>query len=277
MALRMFLVAMVVAMSLPLPNSNRCNLLLEELKTELSATVGSIQNEWPRVEQYATLADVKPDTPIEQPLAMVQPPAETRAEALESPLELAFSVIVEEYARDAATHLSVDEARDHVAMIPMPDMDHPLPPAPEATELLAHQQSLALIAPPAPIALPVDGPIGPWEAEFICLESEQMEPVAVELGPISVASADIGPWADFLDGIEIASKLQLPQNEQPPQLQVVDTALPDHWLEIVNVAQIEITPQAANAAEKPPVVISKALRLTAEALAAWTQVVVRPY
>jgi len=275
MALRMILVAMVVAMSLPIPNTSSCNQLLHEIKSEISAAAASIQNEWPQLQ--ATSAEHKIEAALAAPVSIEKaaPEAEPKPAQLESPLELAFSVIVEEFARDAADHFGVAQAREHLDAIPMPmpDMGHPLPPAPDANELLAHQQALAVIDVPTQLVHRHNGPIGAWESEMICLIPDQEESLSIPVETVRVYSTGIGHWAFALDGVESDSMMESTLIENQPELQ--SAPLPEHWQEIAEVSQMETLPVQAQSAK--PVVISKALRLTAEALAAWTQVVVRAY
>lgn len=279
MALRMFLVAMVVAMSLPMPNSGSCNQAFHDLKAEFSAVVGSIQNEWPLAAPLKRVTEMETAQATEPPAQELPKPVEEKPVVIESPLELAFSVIVEEFARDAASHLSVDEARNHVAVIPMPDMNHPLPPAPEANELIDHQETLVLINPPTPSVHRLEAPLGRWEMETVCLPTDDEPARFLEVvETIRVVSLDIGPWADVDVAVETKSAAEQAKSDQPRDMQVVaPLPVPELWLEIADISQMATLESPAPEPAKSPVVISRAIQLTAQALAAWTQVVVRPY
>lgn len=279
MALRMILVAMVVAMSLPIPNTSRCNQLLQELKAEFSETISSLQNEWPGPEETAQPIETTVAQDAVTPVAEMQTDSQFEPAALESPLELAFSVIVEEFAHEAANQHPVHQAKSDLAVIPMPDMNHPLPPAPEANELLVHQHTLALIDPPSLVVHRLDGPIHDWERETICLIQPEAEPISSLIEPARVVSQDIGPWADLITEISTTAEFETATNEQLNVPTATNPPLPGHWLEIIEIAQMESASpsQFYPPQEQSPVVITKALRLTVEALAAWTQVVSRPY
>lgn len=279
MALRLVLVAMVVAMSLPIPNANNCNLLLQELKREINATLGSLQNEWPGVEHTTQPAQVPAALTDASDVETEQPQAEPNPARLESPLELAFSVIVEEFARDAADHMHVSKAQEHLAVIPMPDMPTPLPPAPDASELVAHQQTLSLIDTPVLVVHRLEGPIEAWEWESLCPIQPEVDQLPRMNEPSHVTSTEMGPWADLITQISTPAEFESATAEQTTARIETEMSAPEHWLKLAEMAQMESTSPAPlqQPQHQRPVVISKALKLTVEALAAWTQVVVRPY
>lgn len=310
MALRMLLVAMVVATSLPIPNADHFQRLLQNLRQEFSATANSIRNEWPEIELHSTALTRPTQTvPTDQQPAPFVPVAPTTSEMreaatasaepvvvtslekdlqaipkqVESPLELAFSVIVEEYAREAASNQLVEEVKANLATLPMPEIYQPLPPAPEASELVAHQETLARIEANS-VNRVASNDLGVWEESTLALidDSTGNEVSEYVTAPIAlVTTIDLGPWATIVSGDQISKPEEQAVIAPPKTAKAtpdrLPTPVPGHWLEIADISSVETTSHVAVISKPEPVVVSRALKLTVEAIAAWTQVVVRPY
>lgn len=290
MALRLILVATVFAMSLPVPSRNQSQTFLNELNQELAAIVTAIKNEIPDNENVSPLVDSNQvASEITQDVTL--PLNQTKSTGLdkpevESPLDLAFSVIVDEFAREA-TLASLDEARDHVNQIPVEIVKMDLIPAPSAEDILQNQPLLNDLRNGTVHRLVAA--TGDWTFDEFCEgETIQVVEILAEDRPEVVHQTHRlmaslpDHWQSAISDmatINLVETIGLLSLEPTDDKEFTDLS----WWELTRLDLVE-EPQPILASEttsadsqpnKPE--IKKALRLTAEALAAWSHVFVRPY
>lgn len=290
MALRLILVATVFAMSLPVPSRNQSQTFLNELNQELAAIVTAIKNEIPHNENLSPFVDSNQvASEITQDVTL--PLNQTKSTGLdkpevESPLDLAFSVIVDEFAREA-TLASLDEARDHVNQIPVEIVKMDLIPAPSAEDILQNQPLLNDLRNGTVhrlVAATCD-----WTFDEFCEgETIQVVEILAEDRPEVVHQTHRlmaslpDHWQSAISDmatINLVETIGLLSLEPTDDKEFTDLS----WWELTRLDLVEepqpILASETTSAESQPnkPEIKKALRLTAEALAAWSHVFVRPY
>lgn len=264
MAIRLLLVASVFALSLPLPDRQSPNDIYQLVNSELSEMLSTVRNE-PIFETIAPISSSLADNSKEiqnaalaLPLAespspvslfpsneveLLKPAAEVKKvdakDKVESPIDLAFDVIQDQFAQDASA-FSLEVAAHHVNKIALAEPATSLPPAPPADDLKEHQADLNLAEISKTIF--VDGPDGSWaEVETIAADAPET----------------------------VLSNLQF---STPKAVEISDA----EWLAVTSLEpepaddyEITMAPADADAkAEKPE--LRKAVRLTLEAIAAWS-------
>ena len=102
MALRMLLVAMVVTLSLPMPDMGTCQFFVKEVNHEIANAFMTLRNEIPvSAPDKSTEIVVKEISPvaIEDPVTaiteVVTKSAKVESKSIESPADLAFELIKE--------------------------------------------------------------------------------------------------------------------------------------------------------------------------------------
>lgn len=291
MALRLILVATVFAMSLPVPSRNQSQTFLNELNQELAAIVTAIKNEIPDNENVSPLVNSNQVAPEISQNVTTLPLNQTMSTGLdkpevESPLDLAFSVIVDEFAREA-TLASLDEARDHVNQIPVEIVKMDLIPAPSAEDILQNQPLLNDLRNGTVHRLVAA--TGDWAFDEFCVgETNQVVEILAEDRPEVVHQthrliaslpehweAVISEMATF-NLVETTGLLSLEPTDNKEFTDVSWWELTR--LDLVEAPQPDLSSETSTVESQPnKPEIKKALRLTAEALAAWSHVFVRPY
>lgn len=307
MALRLILVATVFAMSLPVPSRNQSKDFLTDLNQELAEIITAIKKELPDpavsplilAQSQPTSQSPQSDTKQITPAPQIAKQSENKlpmnesgnkpepvqpTQAVESPLDLAFSVIVEEFVHETElTNLEV--ARNHVNTIPAQTVTIDLMPAPSAEDIL-HQQKLLQATPTSPVrsSLSVNGS---WddidyfrdELDLTYQPVELFEELAAK--PVHRLTAELPQAWDA-----VVANISLPETEvlviEPVKTVDITKTMSDaDWWELTRMEPAATVAQAPE--QTPPATepnkpeIKKALRLTAEALAAWSHVFVRAY
>jgi len=264
MAIRLLLVASVFALSLPLPDRQSPNDIYQLVNSELSEMLSTVRNE-PIFETIASISSPLADNSKEiQNAALALPLAESPSpaslfpsnevellkpapeakevfavEKVESPIDLAFDVIQEQFAHEASA-FSLEEAAHHVSKIALAEPATSLPPAPPADDLKEHQADLHRAQISKTIF--VDGSAGSW-AEVDLITTEATETV---LGNLPLATPEL---AEISDAEWLAYTALEPEPADDYEIAMAPAADVAH-------------------AEKPE--LRKAVRLTLEAIAAWS-------
>ncbi|MFM1801516.1 MAG: hypothetical protein RJA81_868, partial [Planctomycetota bacterium] len=169
MALRMFLVATVFAMSLPLPSRDDGQNLLNTVNQEIAAIVTAIRNELPRDDEHL-LAESSAKIDKTKTPGVVAPHSKAvneEVQRIESPLDLAFSVIVDEFAREA-TLANLDDVKNQIQIIaPEPVIVKALVPPPAAEEVVQDLVRIRTRSISEPTR--VQGPVGNWSDIDLCV------------------------------------------------------------------------------------------------------------
>lgn len=286
MALRMFLVATVFAMSLPLPSRDDRQNLLNTVNQEIAAIVTAIRNELPRDDEHllaesAAKIDKSTTPEVVAPLSMA---VSEEVQRIESPLDLAFSVIVDEFAREA-TLANLDDVKNQIQIIaPEPVIVKALVPPPAAEDVI---QDLVRIQ-TSSISEPtrVQGPVGNWSDFDLCVsepdlitnvisENSLEESVILHrsLDPLSEEWQQEVAEFSTVKAVEDEQTLVGFSTENSPMSE-------EQWWDYSGLEMdISTNTTSVNTSdesrEQPE--IKKALRLTAEALAAWSHVFIRAY
>ncbi|MFM7318731.1 MAG: hypothetical protein ACKO5E_17440 [bacterium] len=265
MAIRLLLAASVFALSLPLPDRQSPNDIYQLVNSELSEILSTVRNE-PVFETVASVSGPAADNSKEiENAALALPLAETPSpvalfpatevellkpaveasqviaeKKVESPIDLAFDVIQEQFASEASA-FSLAEADHHVSRIPVATGNHDLPPAPAADDLKEHQADLHLAEISRTIL--VDAPVGAWaEADAIAADSPET----------------------LLGNLEMTK----PESQEMTELEWL--ALTRLEPEATDELAFATEPAAEETARPETPELRKAVRLTLEAIAAWT-------
>lgn len=264
MAVRLILVASVFALSLPLPDRQFNNDLYEMVNAELSAVLSTVSNEsyLPASLSVETLIadnskEIK-DAALALPLAQtpspvahfeanevelikepVKMPEHVANKSVESPLDIAFDVIQEQFAAEAEA-FTVAEAAAHVQRIPLTESVHALPPAPAAEDLTDHQADLHLAS--LDQVIRVNGPVGSWAmVELITEDSPEAILSDVVVAPKPGIEISESEWF-AITALElepdVAGEVALLESPEPATPEVPD--------------------------------LKRAMRLTLDAIAAWS-------
>lgn len=288
MALRMILTAMVVSMSLPLPSVDTCRSLVNELNQELSAALTDVGTEL--VSRFPDGSELIAIAAIPEPVAAV--PGETKIYAIDETFANILDEFANEAARPAIEEASIEQAAIDARRIPIEPVNHPLPPAAEALELLPSAADLIRSVSEESKVRPIDSASQEWTniATDKCGESETIVE-AIDM-KFPVMSADIGPWqwVDEDGGIATQPIEVSTQPAEPVKTVVTPVgSITSEWLAIVIDKSVEDRSESIESivrisdsrnvdVEAPQgTTIRDAFRKTAEALALWSKVMTRPY
>lgn len=281
MALRILLTAMVVSLSLPLPSVDSCRLLVDEMNQELATVLNDVRDEWsPR--------SMKPlEVALADDLAKIGDVA-----AVESSITAeSFSRILDEFANEALRP-EIEQAANHARKIPLEIVNHPLPPAAEAIDVLPSALELIRSVSEERDAVSVvsDSPL--WDEIVLERQGEPLDFDLVIEMVRPVVSDDIGPWQWLeTDAAELAREPEEIVETRAAAEFLVHAAdsISEEWDRVIRLAvvadsipEIEFPrkDEAAPASipeDSKTVTIQDAFRKTAEAIALWSKVMTRTF
>lgn len=299
MALRMLLVAMVVTLSLPMPDMGTCQFFVTEVNHEIANAFMTLRNEIPvSAPDKSTEIVVKEISPvtIEVPVTeipeVVTKSAKIESKSIESPADLAFELIQEEFAREAS-EFTIQEAKAALARIGVNHVEIPLPPAPAAEELVFPDPGLAPVD--AVKVIRVTSPDGVWESLSFMKPEFESNPFYILTIESSTESSSLGDWAlitaqvcpleeSWLIPDDPFAKTSVKTNSD----KIIEVSTESEWLAILSsddapISMVEpnhhdeLTDRTTTPENAPKAVIKNAIRLTAEAIAAWSQLVTKAY
>ena len=304
MALRMLLVTMVVTMSLPIPDLGTCHHYLAEINQELAGIASSLRNEIPVSPLKKQQAQPEPKLSVFQNPLPASPttifksadqvvatsPIVSVNQAMESPSDLAFELIQDEFAREA-TEFTLQEAKNTLARIQIKAVDHALPPAPPAEEFF-HSEPILKSLEASHVIRVMSPAVTQWE-NLSYSRLEQLDiPIADQPAIHLANSVGLGDWSQIvtescgLVSSADVSQLMISHCQDPSSIDLSEDTGESQWLAVVSInrtskRQIDEletkTSSPSKTENQPKVVVRKALKLTAEAIAAWTQIVSRSY
>jgi len=303
MALRMLLVTIVVTMSLPIPDLGTCHHYLAEINQELAGIASSLRNEIPVSPLKKQQAQPEPKLSVFQNPLPASPttifksadqvvatsPIVSVNQAMESPSDLAFELIQDEFAREA-TEFTLQEAKNTLARIQIKAVDHALPPAPPAEEFL-HSEPILKSLEASHVIRVMSPAVTQWE-NLSYSRLEQLDiPIADQPASHLANSVSLGDWSQIVtESCGLVSSADASQSisnrPESSSIDLLEDPGESQWLAVVSInrtskRQIDEletkTSSPSKTENQPKVVVRKALKLTAEAIAAWTQIVSRSY
>lgn len=303
MALRMLLVTMVVTMSLPIPDLGTCHHYLAEINQELAGIASSLRNEIPVSPLKKQQAQPEPKLTVFQNPLPASPttilksadqvvstsPIVSVKQAMESPSDLAFELIQDEFAREA-TEFTLQEAKNTLARIQIKAVDHALPPAPPAEEFL-HSKPVLKSLEASHVIRVMSPAVTQWEVLSYMIAEQLDIPIADQPAIQLANSVSLGDWSQIVTEscglVSFADVSQLISHRQEPSsIDLSEDPGESQWLAMVSINrtskrqidELETKTSGPSKTEnQPKVVVRNALKLTAEAIAAWTQIVSRSY
>ncbi len=282
MALRILLTAMVVSLSLPLPSVDSCRVLVDEMNQELASVLDDVRDEWsPR--------SMKPlEVALSEDLAKIGDVAGVEQEITAE----SFSQILDEFANEAL-RTEIEQVANHARTIPLERVNHPLPPAAEAIDVLPSALELIRSVSEEREAVSVvsDSPL--WDEIVRQRQAESLDfDMFIEMVH-PVVSNEIGPWQWLeTDATEVSRE---PEEfiETPAAAKVAvhsADSISEEWDRVIRLAlvadsipEIEFRDKTNEATPAPiqeeskAVTIQDAFRKTAEAIALWSKVMTRTF
>lgn len=303
MALRMLLVTIVVTMSLPIPDLGTCHHYLAEINQELAGIASSLRNEIPVSPLKKQQAQPEPKLSVFQNPLPASPttifksadqvvatsPSVSVNQAMESPSDLAFELIQDEFAREA-TEFTLQEAKNTLARIQIKAVDHALPPAPPAEEFL-HSEPILKSLEASHVIRVMSPAVTQWEV-LSYMTVEQLDIPIADQPAIQLAnSVSLGDWSQIVtESCGLVSSADASQSisnrPESSSIDLLEDPGESQWLAMVSINrtskrqidELETKTSGPSKTEnQPKVVVRNALKLTAEAIAAWTQIVSRSY
>ena len=299
MALRMLLVAIVVTLSLPMPDMGTCQFFVTEVNHEIANAFMTLRNEIPvSAPDKSTEIVVKEISPvtIEVPVTaiteVVTKSAKVESKSIESPADLAFELIQEEFAREAS-EFTIQEAKAALARIGVKPVELPLPPAPAAEDLILPASDLAQVD--VVKVIRVMSPDGVWDSLSFMRADFAPTPFSMEPSEPTTKISSLGDWSLItaeICPVEVSWSLPDDPFAKTAVKDITDNILEvsteSEWLAILSsdqspMSRVEpghhdlVTSRTAPPENAPKAVIKNAIRLTAEAIAAWSQLVAKAY
>ncbi len=299
MALRMLLVAMVVTLSLPMPDMGTCQFFVTEVNHEIANAFMTLRNEIPvSAPDKSTEIVVKEISPvtIEVPvtaiLEVVTKSAKVESKSIESPADLAFELIQEEFAREAS-EFTIQEAKAALARIGVKPVELPLPPAPAAEDLILPASDLAQVD--VVKVIRVTSPDGVWDSLSFMRADIAPTPFSMETSEPTTKISSLGDWSLITAEVcPVEVSWSLPDDPFAKTAvkdindNILEVSTESEWLAILSsdqspMSRVEpghhdlVTRRTSPQENSPKAVIKNAIRLTAEAIAAWSQLVAKAY
>jgi len=299
----MLLVTIVVTMSLPIPDLGTCHHYLAEINQELAGIASSLRNEIPVSPLKKQQAQPEPKLSVFQNPLPASPttifksadqvvatsPSVSVNQAMESPSDLAFELIQDEFAREA-TEFTLQEAKNTLARIQIKAVDHALPPAPPAEEFL-HSEPILKSLEASHVIRVMSPAVTQWEV-LSYMTVEQLDIPIADQPAIQLAnSVSLGDWSQIVtESCGLVSSADASQSisnrPESSSIDLLEDPGESQWLAMVSINrtskrqidELETKTSGPSKTEnQPKVVVRNALKLTAEAIAAWTQIVSRSY
>jgi hypothetical protein len=291
---------MVVTLSLPMPDMGTCQFFVAEINHEIAGAFMTLRNEIPvsapSKSNEIVHNEISPATievvPSPANPELIAKPEKIESKSIESPADLAFELIQEEFAREAS-EFTIQEAKAALARIGVNHVEIPLPPAPAAEELVFPDPGLAPVD--AVKVIRVTSPDGVWESLSFMKPEFESNPFYILTIESSTESSSLGDWAlitaqvcpleeSWLIPDDPFAKTSVKTNSD----KTVEVSTESEWLAILSsddapISMVEpnhhdeLTDRTTTPENAPKAVIKNAIRLTAEAIAAWSQLVAKAY
>ena len=299
MALRMLLVAMVVTLSLPMPDMGTCQFFVKEVNHEIANAFMTLRNEIPVSAPYKSteivvkeISPVTVEVPVTAITEVVTKPAKIESKSIESPADLAFELIQEEFAREAS-EFTIQEAKAALARIGVKAVELPLPPAPAAEDLILPASDLTQVD--VVKVIRVTSPDGVWDSLSFMKADIAPTPFSMEPSEPTTKISSLGDWSQItaeICPVEVPWSLPDDPFAKTAVNDITDNNLEvsteSEWLAILSsdqspMSRVEpdhhdlVTSRTTPPEKAPKAVIKNAIRLTAEAIAAWSQLVAKAY
>jgi hypothetical protein len=295
----MLLVAMVVTLSLPMPDMGTCQFFVTEVNHEIANAFMTLRNEIPvSAPDKSTEIVVKEISPVTIEIPVTEIPevvtksAKIESKSIESPADLAFELIQEEFAREAS-EFTIQEAKAALARIGVKPVELPLPPAPAAEDLILPASDLAQVN--VVKVIRVTSPDGVWDSLSFMKPEFESNPFYILTIESSTESSSLGDWELITAQVCPLEESWLIPDDPFAKTSVKDdvdnileVSTESEWLAILSsdqspMSRVEpdhhdlVTSRTTPPENAPKAVIKNAIRLTAEAIAAWSQLVTKAY
>jgi hypothetical protein len=283
----MILTTMVVTLSLPMPSTDVCRSVLDGMNREIGAIADVVRNEWAESvpESFRSLTEQADANAAEA----------DRTET--ASLDQAFRALQEEFVNETLA-LPIEQAKKDVKAIAIEPVRHELPPAPAAAEVLP---SVAELIRSVMDEVPVHAGDSITYEWADTVENRSRAEAEIDLAGIfaeaivrSVDSADIGPWANQLAGIEtdrepafeVTASIAPVTTAEKSEVAVAVDSMSTEWEAVAKIATRSEVKEETTIATLPPTTddhgapaatVKNAFRKTAEAVALWTKVLARPF
>jgi len=295
----MLLVAMVVTLSLPMPDMGTCQFFVTEINHEIANAFMTLRNEIPvsapDKSTEIVVKEISPvtiDVPVTANPEVVTKSEKVESKSIESPADLAFELIQEEFAREAS-EFTIQEAKAALARIGVKPVELPLPPAPAAEDLVFPDSGLTQVD--VVKVIRVTSPDGVWDNLSLMIPEFAPNPFSMEPSEPTTKISSLGDWSLItaeICPVEVTwslpddpfAKTSVKDNSD----NALDVSTESEWLAILSsdqsrMSRVEpdhhdfVTSRTSPPENAPKTVIKNAIRLTAEAIAAWSQLVAKAY